>query len=205
MDAYSKYRIQGAGAYADWWALAEIQMREVFFGPDVISGGVATAVGDSIIGVPENAIDGDPNTNIAIRTNGPVEYWQYDFPAPVKIREYTLLTQSSTDFIPDWDFMGWNGAEWEILDSRREQTHVAGVVRTFSLYELAGTAKFSDGVIAAGGFINRTDTGAKVADISPGVDGDFSALLPDSGPFDLLITRGGYRPLVQVEKLASDA
>jgi len=79
------------------------------------------------------------------------------------------------------------------------------VTRVFSFYELAGVAKFTDGAIATGGFIHRSDTGAKVADIAPDAAGGFSVLTQDAGPFDPMITRIGYTPLPFEDEPASEA
>jgi len=202
MDAYTRYRLLFSGAIDNSFC-SLIQMREAFSGPDVIGGG--TASGNEIFGgTADTPLDGDISTHMWQRLNLANTWWEYDFPAPVRIREYALAFNSST-YPTSIELVAWDGAAWVTLDVRTGLMFEHQVVQAFSLYELAGTAKFSDGIIAAGGFINRTDTGAKVADISPDINGDFSNLLQDAGPFDLLIFRGGYRPLVFDNQPASEA
>jgi hypothetical protein len=182
-------------------------MRETFSGPNVITGGAASA--SSVYGgTPDDAIDGDLFSYCQIRLFGE-EYWQYDFPAPVDIRQYTITIPVDPvgDYYPQSIRLeAWTGSNWIIIDSRNGLIFDPGVMRTFSLYELAGTAKFSDGAIAAGGYVNRSDTGAKVGDIVPSdTTGDFSVMTHDAGPFDLLIYRAGYRPLAFDHQAASEA
>jgi len=202
MKAYGTYRLLFSGVRDNSFC-SFIQMREEFGGADVIAGG--TASGNEIFGgTADSPLDGDMATYMWQRLNLNDTYWEYVFPAAVSIREYALAFNSG-EYPSNVSLVAWDGAAWVTLDVRAGLVFSSQVVETFSLYEIAGVAKFSDGVVAAGGFINRSAGGAKVGDISPDVSGNFSSLTQDPGPYDLLIFRSGYRPLVQVEKLAGEA
>lgn len=203
MDLYDEYRFVFNKGGSNFAYFAQVQMREVFSGPDIIGGGVASASGVIDSGSADSPIDGDLATFIQYRVGARTGYWNYVFPTPVAVREYALVSAGTLE---KWSFQARKtGGGWITLDSRSGQSMPAGVAYSFSLYELAGTAKFSDGAVAVGGFVNRTDTGEKFGDIFPDINGDFSVLTQDAGPFDLLIYRSGYRPLVLDSQLASEA
>lgn len=179
-------------------------MRDVFSGADLIGGGVPT----SSDGDPSACIDGDPatTTNFPFLVGGITHngWWNYEFPAPVAIREVALRYLDS-DYYHGIDIQAWDGFAWISALSFTGLVFQPGVIKTLSMYEIVVQGGFAGGEPPVNISLEDTATQEVVGGYAPDPSGTTSILLPSAGPYDVAIERAGHRTLVSANHLASEA
>lgn len=116
-------------------AIAEIQMRGAVSGPDLLTGGTATASSQLLNG-PALACDDNGATWWNTNFSGIGHWWRYEFASPVDIEEITLQSVViDPDGMPMWFSLDWSddGSTWTTKARITQQNGwTGGEVRTFA-------------------------------------------------------------------------
>ena len=195
--------------------IGEFELRATPGGSSIVSGGTASASSEfSATYSADKAIDADPTTLWHTISGDPkvAWWWQYHFAEPVGAAEYSLLIPSSHSAIRsprDWELqVSDDASNWLTVDQRVGEDFVGDIERqwplTIDAYRLTGVAKFSDGQVADNVRVWYRGNATHLNDTTPApLTGEFSIIAATSGPYDVLITRDGYRPLAHGPVTAS--
>lgn len=118
---------------ANYVSLHALQMASVAAGADLCTGGTASA--SSAYFPAAYAFDNDPTTRWHNNGAGLPSWIEYQFASAVSIAEYRLgCGTGSADELPKaWTFEYYDGATWNVVDTRIEQTGwTTSSTRTFS-------------------------------------------------------------------------
>ena len=208
MDVYSQYRVQCDATTASGQPtsviLAIVELSETFSGADEAVG--ASVVGAGVVsGDPQDVVDGNAETVVELfNQSGGVVSVTLTLLAGKSIKQWRLLEKFGNPL--NVELQGFDGVDWIALDRRENEVFLPGVVKVFSIYESSGNARFSDGAIATEVVLVRDDDGELqgVATLDA-LSGDYYLLSADRGPFEAMITRAGYRPLMGESVLAAEA
>jgi hypothetical protein len=165
--------------------IGELEMRMADLSPNIpiMSGnttpsGIASASGEYGAGyAPWLAFDRTSSSGW-VGTDGQTTGWlAYDFQSGKIVNQYVITPRnvySGAAEVPrSWTFEGWNGTEWEVLDSRTEvASWQAGVPEEFGFANTRAYTKYRVNVSENNGFPSFMGIGElemKMVDLSPNI------------------------------------
>lgn len=120
-DNYTHYRLRILAANGLYVQVAEVEMRLVANGGNIVTGGIATGTG----GVPGAAFDRSPDTAWSTTSGTPLPVTLgYIFPSVRKVIQYTVTASGIPSAAPkEWEFQASNdGVNWVNIHVVTNQT-----------------------------------------------------------------------------------